>query len=68
MKNLVDDPAQAALREKLEAQLRAELRRVGDDFRPRQYYRDKFGYDVERNGTISYAPNAKVQSPRKQAR
>ena len=68
LKNLVDDPAHAALRDKLESQLQAELKRVGDDFQPRQYYQQKFGYAVERNGTISYAPNAKVQIPRKPPR
>ena len=66
MHNLVADPAQAALRQELDAQLQAELKRIGDDFRPRQYYLDKWGYKIARHGSIAYDPGAAVQTPRLQ--
>ena len=31
----------------------AELKRIGDDFKPRQFYLDKFGYKLEQ-GAIPY--------------
>lgn len=67
MHNLTDDPAQAELRRALDARLDAELKKTGDTFQPRKYYLDKWGYSVEHQDSISYAPNAKVQSPRPQA-
>ena len=53
----------AALRQELDARLQAELKKIGDDFRPRQYYLDKWGYTIARHGSIAYEPGAKVQSP-----
>ena len=67
MHNLTDDPARAGLRRELDERLATELKKAGDPFRPRQYYLDKWGYSVEAQDSISYAPNAKVQSPRPQA-
>ena len=64
--NLAADPANAGLREKLDARLQAELKRVGDELRPRQFYLDKWGYRIDPQDSISYAPDAKVQSPRSQ--
>lgn len=65
--NLADDPAASASREKLDTQLQAGLRNIGDDFQPRQYYLDKWGYTVAQHGSISYGPNAKMQTPRPSA-
>ncbi len=64
--NLTDDPDSAGLRQILDARLDAALKQAGDSFRPRQYYLDKWGYMVEPQDSISYAPNARVQSPRPQ--
>lgn len=62
--NLAEDPAHSALREVLDVKLQAALKNVGDEFRPCQYYLDKWGYDLSPHDSVSYAPNAKVQSPR----
>lgn len=67
MHNLTDDPAHAELRRALDARLETELKKAGDTFHPRQYYLDKWGYTVAHQDSISYAPNAKVQTPRPQA-
>ena len=67
MRNLVAEPAHAALRQELDARLQAELKKIGDEFRPRQYYLDKWGYRVARHGSISYEPGAPMQSPKPQA-
>ena len=64
--NLTDEPEHAALRQKLDARLDAALKQAGDTFRPRQYYLDKWGYAVGPHDSISYAPDAKVFSPRPQ--
>jgi arylsulfatase A-like enzyme len=66
MRNLIGDSAHAKLQQKLDAQLQSELKKAGDDFRPRQYYLDKWGYEIAAHGSASYKPGAKVQSPRKQ--
>lgn len=67
MNNLSGDPAHGELQKKLEAQLQGELKKIGDTFQPRQFYLDKFGYELGSGGFISYAPDAKVQSPRPQS-
>jgi len=64
--NLTNDPESAGLRQILNARLDAALKQAGDTFRPRQYYLDKWGYTVAPQDSISYAPNARVQSPRPQ--
>ena len=66
MHNLVAEPAHAALKQELDAKLQAELKKIGDDFQPRKFYLDKWGYKIAPHGSISYAPGAQVQSPRSQ--
>ena len=63
MNNLVGKPENAALQQELETRLQAELKKIGDDFRAPQDYLDAWGYDVRSGQSISYKPNAKVQSP-----
>jgi len=63
MNNLVGKPEQAELQKKLHEQLQAELKKIGDNFKPRQYYLDKWGYKLAAGGHISYASNAEVQGP-----
>ena len=65
-RNLVDDPASAALQQQLDTSLRTSLGKIGDDFQPAQTYLDKFGYKIHPHDNISYGPNAKVVSPRPQ--
>jgi arylsulfatase A-like enzyme len=63
--NLVAKPEFAAIRNELDGRLRAELKRIGDEFRPAQYYVETWGYELAPHGSVSYAPNAKVQSPKR---
>jgi len=65
--NLVDRPEFASLRGDLDARLQAELKKIGDDFRPAQYYVDAWGYELAPHGSVSYAPGARVQSPQRAA-
>lgn len=67
LKNLIGQPEQAALQADLDARLQAELKRIGDPFRPAQYYLDLWGYDVRPNKHLPYGPGAKVQSPQRRA-
>ena len=64
--NLAGEAERAGLQQQLDARLDAALKQAGDTFRPRQYYLDKWGYAVAPHDSISYAPGAKVHSPRPQ--
>jgi arylsulfatase A-like enzyme len=66
MDNLVDKPEFASLRRDLDERLQAQLNRIGDDFRPASYYVETWGYHLAPHGSISYAPGAPVQSPKRQ--
>jgi len=68
MHNLAAEPTADGLRHELDDRLQAELRRIGDEFRPRQFYLDKWGYKVGHQDSISYQPDAKTQSPRSPAK
>lgn len=67
LQNLVGRPEHRELQKQLDERLQAALRQIGDDFKPRQHYLARWGYEVDAKGCISYAPGAKVQSPRKPA-
>jgi len=65
MDNLVGKPGAADLQARCDTALRGELRRIGDDFRPRRFYLDKWRYQVDEAGSISYEAGAPVQGPGK---
>ena len=65
MNNLVNKPEAAKLQAELDARLKAELKKHGDEFRDGQYYIDLWGYDAKLGGSISYRINAPVQTPKK---
>jgi hypothetical protein len=65
--NLVNQPPYAALAQEMEQRLQATLKAAHDDFRPPDYYLERFGYAVAPHDSISYAPGAKVQSPKQVA-
>jgi arylsulfatase A-like enzyme len=65
MNNLLGQPEFAATSRDLDHRLGAELKKIGDDFRPAKHYIEAWGYEVSREGVISYGPSAKVQSPRR---
>jgi arylsulfatase A-like enzyme len=66
MNNLVGQPPSARLCRTLEKRLQAALKSIHDDFHPAAYYVEKFGYEPAPHGSISYAPGARVQSPKLQ--
>jgi hypothetical protein len=47
MNNLVNKPEHAELQKQLDTQLKAGLKKIGDDFHPSNYYLDKWGYKQE---------------------
>ena len=63
MNNLVGKPGYVEIQQKLEAQLQQELMKVGDEFKPRQYYIDKWNYTLTKGGYIDYSKNAAFQGP-----
>ncbi len=64
-RNLVNDPDFADLRNEMDAKLQAELKKIGDDFQPREYYIEKWGYEIAPygDGSVSYKPGSPVQGP-----
>lgn len=56
MKNLVDQPGQAALQAEMEALLKSKLAAQHDEFRPGPEYIQKWGYRVNAEGTVPYLP------------
>jgi arylsulfatase A-like enzyme len=65
MTNLVSNAEATRLKRQLDDQLNAELKRIGDQFKPRQFYLEKFGYKLVQ-GAIPYSagpPPTGVQSP-----
>ncbi len=67
-RNLVASPSYDAVRAELDRRLGDELARIGDDFRHRRYYLDRFGYEIAAHGSISYAPGARPQTPSRAGR
>ena len=65
MKNLIDQPDSSALQKNMDDRLQALLHRIGDEFRPRKYYLDTWGYTVNESGNIPYSPGSKCQTPKK---
>jgi arylsulfatase A-like enzyme len=66
MENLVGKPERLALEKDLDHRLYAELKKIGDDFRPARAYIEQWGFDVAPFGSVPYTPNAKTQSPKRQ--
>ena len=62
MDNLIDKPGYEQLQAKMEAALQRELEKIGDEFRPREYYIDKWGYKLT-NRHIDYSEGAPPQGP-----
>ena len=65
LRNLVGVAEHAALQKELDARLQMELKKIGDDFRPRKYYLEKWGYTIARHGSIDYHPGEPMQTPRR---
>jgi arylsulfatase A-like enzyme len=54
LNNLVDNPEFAELQAQLGRSMQRELEKVGDAFMPRQYYIDKWNYQLNESGYIPY--------------
>jgi hypothetical protein len=50
--NLVNSPEHAALQARLEAALQKLLKKTGDEFQPGPAYIAKWGYTVDKSGTV----------------
>ena len=62
--NLVGKPEHAALVKELDAQLQAQLKRIGDNFRPGKNYRPAWGEKLESGGARFAEPEAPAEKPR----
>ena len=49
MDNLLGKPAYKKTQEVLEGQLNKELQKIGDDFKPREFYMEKWNYTLDSN-------------------
>jgi arylsulfatase A-like enzyme len=69
MHNLAGMAEHAGLQKALEGLLQSKLQETGDEFRPKEYYLEEYGYTVDRSGAIPYffegdrPEHFKVQSP-----
>jgi arylsulfatase A-like enzyme len=63
MNNLVNKPEYEELQQQMEARLQQELKRIGDEFKPRDYYIEKWGYELTQGGYIDYSKGAPHQGP-----
>lgn len=63
MNNLINNPEYTDLEKELDAMLWKELNKIGDEFQPRQYYIDKWGYELNEYGHIPYNGEHKFQEP-----
>ncbi len=54
MNNLTGKAEFARLEQKMKSSLRGELKKIGDDFKPRGYYLTRWGYKVNQYGYIDY--------------
>lgn len=54
LNNLSGNPAFSRIQKKMKSSLRAELKKTGDDFKPREYYLTRWGYKVNKSGYIDY--------------
>lgn len=69
MDNLASKPEHAALQATLDARLQAELKRIGDDFRPASTYVAEWGYRIGPHGSVPYnAKQVEPQTPRRRPR
>jgi len=64
MHNLVGVTEHAELRQKLDGELQASLKKIGDEFKPREYYLDKWGYQIAQHGSVPYINVTTPQSPK----
>jgi len=64
MNNLVNDPKYKNVAEVLDKQLQEKLKAVGDNFQPREFYRNKWHLKVDEEGKIPYGAGPyKGQTP-----
>jgi arylsulfatase A-like enzyme len=54
--NLVDQPGSQKLQARLDAILQSKLKSAGDQFLPGDDYIKRWGYIVDKNGTVPYTP------------
>ncbi|MEA1888082.1 MAG: DUF4976 domain-containing protein [Bacteroidota bacterium] len=61
MNNLVDNPEYEYLLKELDSILSEKLNMIGDEFKPREYYIEKWGYKLNKSGHIDYRADAEPQ-------
>ncbi|MBB3696641.1 sulfatase-like hydrolase/transferase [Flammeovirga yaeyamensis] len=69
LNNLIDQKATAQVQERLEGLLQKEMSRIGDEFKPREYYLEKYNYKLDpRKHAINWWDFSKgrgvIQGPR----
>ncbi|MBS0010148.1 MAG: sulfatase [Bacteroidales bacterium] len=63
MNNLLDKTEYQDLLKELDSKLSEKLNMIGDEFKPRKYYIEKWGYKLNKWGYIDYGPDAEPQGP-----
>ncbi|HIO76210.1 MAG TPA: hypothetical protein EYG63_03345 [Gammaproteobacteria bacterium] len=55
LKNLADTSEVADVQKELEQELSQQLEKIGDPFREKEYYLEKWGYEVDEFGNVPYS-------------
>ena len=55
LRNLAGNPEAAGLQQELEQELARQLEEIDDSFREKEYYLDKWGYEVDKDGSVPYS-------------
>ncbi len=55
LKNVADSAETVDLQEQLDHELKRRLQRIDDYFRPKEYYLEKWGYEVDKVGNVPYS-------------
>jgi hypothetical protein len=55
LRNLADAPEAADIKKELEQELERQLERIDDPFKEKEYYLEKWGYEVNETGEVPYS-------------
>ena len=55
LNNLADVPEAAEVRKELKQELTRQLEKIDDPFKEKEYYLEKWGYEVGEHGNVPYS-------------
>ena len=69
LSNLIGESGSEKLTKEMDAKLQAQLKRIGDDFRPGKDYLTEWGYQIGGHGSVPYGPDVtEAQTPHRKTK